>query len=72
VPILIFSPHAQSKSASQAFSELARFGDNDVKERMLKADIQNGPHIERTRWSLSRGRKVILLSAANPLPAPGK
>jgi len=39
---------------------------------MLKADIQNGPHIERTRWSLSRGRKAVLLSAANPLPAPGK
>src|SRR2546426_8058999 len=34
---------------------------------MLKADIQNGPHIERTRWSLSRGRKAVLLSAANPL-----
>ena len=34
---------------------------------MLKADIQNGPHIERTTWGLSRGRKAILLSAANPL-----
>jgi len=39
---------------------------------MLKADIQNGQHIERTTWSLSRGRKAVLLSAANPLPAPGK
>jgi hypothetical protein len=39
---------------------------------MLKADIQNGPHIERTRWSLSRGRKAFLLSVANWLPAPGK
>jgi len=39
---------------------------------MLKADIQNGPHIERMRWSLSRGRKAVLLSAANPLSAPGK